>query len=167
MKKAIIGLVAGMLIGSAGMAAAATTQTVQATLAKFSFSINGEKQSLSNDPLVYKGSTYLPVREVAGLTGYEIEYDNATKSINLKSEVSSVAIETTQTNGYLIKARDLVELLASKYPEVISENHTAISLAQDGTLNLGDQTFKLITSGIYVDATPLVEANIIAAEELQ
>ncbi|WP_339814502.1 stalk domain-containing protein [Paenibacillus sp. FSL R5-0928] len=86
MKKAIIGLVAGMLIGSAGMAAAATTPTVQAALAKFTFSVDGQKQTLKNDPLVYKGTTYLPVREVAEITGYGLEYDNTKKSIDLKSK---------------------------------------------------------------------------------
>ncbi|ASA21900.1 stalk domain-containing protein [Paenibacillus donghaensis] len=91
MKKAIIGLVAGMLIGSAGMAAAATTQTVQAVFAKFTLSVDGQKQTLKNDPLVYKGTTYLPVREVAEMTGYGLEYDNTKKSIDLKSKGTATA----------------------------------------------------------------------------
>lgn len=83
MKKLIVGLVAGMLIGTAGMAAAATTQTVQAVFAKFTISIDGQKHNLKSDPLVYKGTTYLPVREVSELLGYELAYDNTTKSIDL------------------------------------------------------------------------------------
>lgn len=94
LKKAIIGLVAGMLIGSAGMAAAATTQTVQVALAKFTFSVDGQKQTLKNDPLVYKGTTYLPVREVAEMTGYGLEYDNTKKSIDLKSKGGSTVKDT-------------------------------------------------------------------------
>lgn len=83
MKKLIVGLVAGMLIGTAGMAAAATTQTVQAAFAKFTISIDGQKQNLKSDPLVYKGTTYLPVREVSEMLGYEPVYDNTKKSIDL------------------------------------------------------------------------------------
>lgn len=96
MKKTIIGLVVGMLIGSAGMAAAATTQSVQAALAKFTISIDGQKQTLKNDPLIYKGTTYLPVREVAEMTGYALDYDNTKKSIDLKSKGGTSV--TTQTD---------------------------------------------------------------------
>ncbi|MEK3718887.1 stalk domain-containing protein [Paenibacillus sp. FSL R7-0333] len=113
MKKAIIGLVAGMLIGSAGMAAAATTQTVQAVLAKFTISVDGQKQTLKADPLVYKGTTYLPVREVAAITGYELEFDNTKKSIDLKSkggtELSTSQVEPTLNQSEWISAKKLVE----------------------------------------------------------
>ncbi|AIQ26969.1 hypothetical protein P40081_01150 [Paenibacillus sp. FSL P4-0081] len=94
MKKLIVGLVAGMLIGTAGMAAAATTQTVQATLAKFTISIDGQKQKLKSDPLVYKGTTYLPVREISEILGYDLAYDNTKKTIDLSKGENKV----TETN---------------------------------------------------------------------
>lgn len=104
LKKAIIRLVAGMLIGSAEMAAAVTTQTVQAALAKFTFSVDGQKQTLKNDPLVYKGTPYLPVREVVEMTGYGLEYDNTKKSIALKSKGGTI-VENDQLTSttYTIK----------------------------------------------------------------
>ncbi|MDP4095484.1 copper amine oxidase N-terminal domain-containing protein [Paenibacillus sp. P96] len=82
----VIGLVTGMLIGSATVTAAATTPTVQATLSKFSFSVDGESKNLKSDPLVYKGTTYLPVREVAEITGYDLTFDSKAKSIELESK---------------------------------------------------------------------------------
>lgn len=100
MKKMVIGLVAGMLIGSATVAAAATTQTVQATLAKFAITVDGEAQQLKSDPLVYKGTTYLPVREVANITGYDLQFDNKAKKIELQSKsegVSSLSQSTSPT----------------------------------------------------------------------
>ncbi|AIQ69522.1 stalk domain-containing protein [Paenibacillus graminis] len=113
MKKAIIGLVAGMLIGSAGMAAAATTPTVQAVLAKFTISIDGQKQTLKNDPLVYKGTTYLPVREVAEMTGYALEFDNSKKFIDFKSKggtnVTTSQVENEINLSEWISAKKLVE----------------------------------------------------------
>ncbi|MNB67237.1 hypothetical protein D3C81_309260 [compost metagenome] len=162
LKSAIIGLVAGMLIGSAGMAAAATSQTVQATLAKFTFSINGEKQALKSNPLIYKGTTYLPVREVAGLTGYELEYDAKAKSIDLTKGGTAMEVTSTSMTG-----RGLVELLAKKYPEVIKDDLTAISLNREGTLTFGDKKFTLTVSGNYVDVTPLIEAGIITEADIQ
>ncbi|OME59498.1 stalk domain-containing protein [Paenibacillus odorifer] len=136
MKKAIIGLVAGMLIGSAGMAAAATTPTVQAALAKFTFSVDGQKQTLKNDPLVYKGTTYLPVREVAEITGYGLEYDNTKKSIDLKSKggntVSESKVENSIDLGEWISAKKLVE----DYAVDVS---AASGKIRDITFELGDK----------------------------
>lgn len=159
MKKAIIGLVAGMLIGSAGMAAAATTQTVQAAIAKFTFSVDGQKQTLKNDPLVYKGTTYLPVREVAEMTGYGLEYNNTEKSIDLKSKGGNV-LKTT----YNITGRTLVELLAKKYPDVSED----IYLSQTGKLKIGEKTFDLtFGANQTIDVTPLLESGIITTKDLQ
>ncbi|WP_179086922.1 stalk domain-containing protein [Paenibacillus sp. FSL E2-0274] len=169
MKKAIIGLVAGMLIGSAGMAAAATTQTVQAALAKFTFSVDGQKQTLKNDPLVYKGTTYLPVREVAEMTGYGLEYDNTKKSIDLKSKGGTVVKNDQLTStAYTIKGRQLVELLAKKYPDIAKQSSMAIALTQDGELHFGDQSFKLSSdANSNIDITPLIDAGIISLEDVQ
>ena len=82
-----------MMIGSASLAAAAPS-TVQALLTKFSFSIDGQEQNLKSDPLVYNGKTYLPVRDVAEITGYDLKFDNKTKSIELKSKSSLIETST-------------------------------------------------------------------------
>ncbi|MBY3623749.1 hypothetical protein HGO21_29995 [Acinetobacter sp. CUI P1] len=168
MKKAIIGLVAGMLIGSAGMAAAATTQTVQAALAKFTFSVDGQKQTLKNDPLVYKGTTYLPVREVAEMTGYGLEYDNTKKSIDLKSKGGNIvstqawtpARDISQEYGVsivinestVVTYRDLtVEFPLSMYDKstndervITNKEKTASLMIRNSSLYFGDDTLKVL-----------------------
>lgn len=145
MKKAIIGLVAGMLIGSAGMAAAATTQTVQAALAKFTFSVDGQKQTLKNDPLVYKGTTYLPVREVAEMTGYGLEYNNTKKSIDLKKKGGMTV--TTQTDV------NLDDWIPSK--QAVQDYGVSMTIGKERTtISVGEieLTFPLtMTSGIGSD----------------
>ncbi|MEK5417324.1 hypothetical protein BSK49_19125 [Paenibacillus odorifer] len=166
MKKAIIGLVAGMLIGSAGMAAAATTQTVQAALAKFTFSVDGQKQTLKNDPLVYKGTTYLPVREVAEMTGYGLEYDNTKKSIDLKSK-GGTDVSTELKAKTLLKGRTLIELLAKKYPDYATPTDNKLSLSLDGNLIIGDQKYALPYDSQYnYDVSPLIDARVLSVEDL-
>jgi len=91
MKKLIVGLTAGMLIGSAATAFAAedVAKEVKALLGSFSFKVNGVEKKLETTPLVYEGTAYLPVREVAKLTGYELEYKEETRTIELKSNTPS------------------------------------------------------------------------------
>lgn len=85
MKKMIAGLVAGLFIGSAGMAAAATIPTVKAQLVKFAIWVDGEKQVLKNQPLLYNGTTYLPVRDISEMLGLGLTFNNQVKSISLKT----------------------------------------------------------------------------------
>lgn len=167
MKKAIIGLVVGLFLGTAGMAAAATSPSVQATLTKFSISINGEKQALKSDPLVYKGTTYLPVREVAGLFGADVaNFDNATKSIEIVTK-GETAVTLTNTSETTLSGRALVQLLADKYPEFSNPFDQEITLDQKGNLKLGEQTFQLVLQpNQQYDVKPLIDAGVLKASDL-
>jgi len=93
MKKATLALALGLLIGSATTAIAAT-DTVQATIAKFKFVVNGEQQQLKNDPLVRNGVTYLPVRETAELLGAQVDFKDGT--ITLVKDGETVTETVTQ-----------------------------------------------------------------------
>ncbi|MEI7027163.1 stalk domain-containing protein [Paenibacillus sp. y28] len=90
MKKVIAALALGMLIGSAGSVIAANSETVQATFAQFVIKVNGAEQTLKTDPLVVDGTSYLPVREVAGLLGFELDYDADTRTIDLTNNEKDV-----------------------------------------------------------------------------
>ena len=84
MKRTIFALVIGMLIGSAATAFAAS-DTVTATIAKLRFVVNGEERELRTDPIVVKGTTYLPVREVANMLGYDVIYRSDSKTIEFNT----------------------------------------------------------------------------------
>lgn len=94
--KTVATLIVGMMIGSATVVAAAPN-TVQAVLSKFKIIVDGEQQTLKSDPLVYKGTTYLPVREIASMLDAEVSsVDNKSKKIELKTNKSQTP--TTQNN---------------------------------------------------------------------
>ncbi|GAA3400646.1 copper amine oxidase N-terminal domain-containing protein [Paenibacillus hodogayensis] len=97
MKKVIIALSLGLMLGSASTALAAMNETVQATVTKFVIKVNGTEKTLQTSPIVVDGSSYLPVREVAGLLGAEVDYDDATRTILLKTPVPMNMGEMTPT----------------------------------------------------------------------
>ncbi|WP_162515395.1 stalk domain-containing protein [Paenibacillus pinistramenti] len=107
MKKLIAGLTIGMLIGSSTMAAAATSSTVQAALAHFKIIVSGQTKTVSSSQLVYKGNTYIQLREAGNLFGYDVSYDSASKTIGFSVKNSSTAWVTLSdfaaANGYTIK----------------------------------------------------------------
>jgi len=82
----IIALALGMLIGSAATAFADDAiEKVTATVAKFRFVVNGEERDVQTEQLVVMGTTYLPVREVANMLGYDVTYRADSKTIEFKS----------------------------------------------------------------------------------
>lgn len=96
MKKVVASLAIGLLIGSATIAAAAPN-TVSATVAKFKILINGEARSASTNQLIYKGTTYVPIRDAASNFGYEVKFDNSSKTI----EFTSTSVESEITGDWI------------------------------------------------------------------
>lgn len=41
---------------------------------------------LKNNPLVVDGTSYLPLREIAGQLGYELSYDDTTRTISFEQK---------------------------------------------------------------------------------
>ncbi|SMF88195.1 Copper amine oxidase N-terminal domain-containing protein [Paenibacillus uliginis N3/975] len=133
--KTVATLALGMMIGSATIAAAAPG-TIQAVLSKFTFVVDGQKQTLKSDPIVYKGTTYLPVREVAEMLNAEVSsFDNKAKKIELKTKGSQ-----TTSNPQLSSNQS-------------SAPQTPLKLKLNETATKGDMTIK-VNSVSYTDFIP-------------
>lgn len=87
----ILTALAALLVG-AGLGAASSSgiQNVQAQLnANIAIKYDGETQTLLDAggnriyPLVYNGSTYLPVRAISGLVGLAVDWDQASQTVLL------------------------------------------------------------------------------------
>lgn len=94
MKRTIIALIIGLLIGSASTALASNSDYVQAMFSKFNVSINGA-EAVEIEPLLLKGTTYYPVRELSGMLGYEVDYIDETRTIMLNSIQGDDEMNTT------------------------------------------------------------------------
>ena len=75
-----VGLIVGAMLATTGSVLAAS-ETVQATIAKLRFIVNGEERDVQTEQLVVMGTTYLPVREVANMLGYDVTYRADSKTI--------------------------------------------------------------------------------------
>lgn len=91
MKKTLT-FVLAILIFCLGVGAAGVAQKVQAEICPhFTVIVDGEKQTFTDAngtrvyPLVYNGTTYLPVRSIGNLMGKNVYWDAATSTITLKS----------------------------------------------------------------------------------
>lgn len=87
-----IGLIAGILIANVGTSyGAAALEKVSATIRPdIKVKVDGKASTLKNSPIQYKGVTYLPVRDVAGLFGYSVGIDDKTQTIGLTKGVTQL-----------------------------------------------------------------------------
>jgi hypothetical protein len=139
MKKTVAALTLGLLIGSAGTAVAATNDTVQAVFAKFNFIVNGSEKKLATDPLVVDGTSYLPVREVAGLLGFGLEYDADSRTIKLDNGISTGAGSVGGTTYEIPKGVDNVMTITEEYASlrtIAEKDGLIVSFVQDGFVGI-------------------------------
>ncbi|WP_282936331.1 stalk domain-containing protein [Paenibacillus sp. RC67] len=198
MKKLIIGLTAGMLIGSAATAFASSEdigKDVQAVCAKFTFKVNGAEKPLETTPLVYEGTAYLPVREVAKLTGYELLYKEDTRTIELTNNASAAstppappvvkteppavpegqkAAEPEKKSNNAVNPMNQVylsELLDAFAKKGIKKNKGGGS-GDIANFEIDGKNYVLNvvgndSTGRILDITPLIEANIITLADVK
>jgi cell wall-associated NlpC family hydrolase len=100
-KKWIMGIGATILGGSilANVAFAAGVLQVEANIVDFSWKIGGHKYSSDTSysdgsvqlptSLNYQGTTYIPIRLLAETLGYQVEWDNATRTATLEDPDNS------------------------------------------------------------------------------
>lgn len=101
MRKTIFGLVIGLMIGLSTNAFAAIGDKVEAVFAEFVFVVNGEVKTLDAVPIVINGSSYLPVRSVANILGYDLTYkaDLRTIEFNKNEQAMLNEVNTVLATG--------------------------------------------------------------------
>ncbi len=98
-KKIICLVTATMLVGATSITAMAKVMEQEITVSynDIKVTVNGEKITTNSEPFIYKGTTYLPVRDVAEAVGKDVKWDNNTKTVALTDkEIPYVAPTITE-----------------------------------------------------------------------
>lgn len=133
----IISLCVGMMLGMTTTAfGAPIKETVQASFEKIKFVVNGEERPLDADPLVYQGSTYLPVRTVLNALGYDVGYKFDTKTVTADKEIDTILSEANE-----LLQRE-VQLLETTTPNANVDSKKIEDLKQ--SINSEKETIKTI-----------------------
>ena len=147
MKKFVFGLIIGLGLSLASVSFAANKEVV-AHLTPFKIMINGKITELKNSIVVIDGTSYLPVREISNLLGYEVEWEEETGTIGLSNDGkkylnknkkggnnSSVSQEQTQSAHF-------VKDLKNKYSKDGKLNIDLIKIAiENGELDVNSQDY--------------------------
>lgn len=89
----VIGLIAGVALTiSATSFASGGISEISAYLREgFTFKVNGQVANLENTPIVYKDTSYMPVRELAGMLGYDVGFEDNTITLDTKTPPATPA----------------------------------------------------------------------------
>ena len=146
-RAAMLALCASLLLGTLALgASAASVQKVTAYLRPdYTILIDGISREFYNvsgtevHPLVYSGSTYLPVRAIGELMGKNVDWNQSTKTVTLAG---------ARTTGNVIGRTDTDAVRET----VTAELHPDFTIVVDGTARTfrdvdGDQVYPLLYRG--------------------
>jgi hypothetical protein len=101
--KLLIAFLCGAIFFS-GISYAANTLT--ATVVDLKILVNGQEKVLSEKPVVINNRTYLPVRDIGTITGYEVAYEQGVISLNSsRSNTENQSKTDDQSNSTSDKPR--------------------------------------------------------------
>lgn len=100
MKRFVMGLIVGIAISTCGAVFAEDgLQKVEAYLRpSLPITLNGTPVTLDNPPVMYDGSTYLRLRDIAKLTGIGVDWNQQTQTVVLSTYGAPTSSTTTAPN---------------------------------------------------------------------
>jgi hypothetical protein len=92
MKKLVIGFIVGFIFATAGAVYADEgLQKVEAYLRPtLPITLDSKPVTLESSPIMYDGSTYLKLRDLSKLTGLQVNWNDATQTVELGSTTKGV-----------------------------------------------------------------------------
>ena len=81
-----------VLLSSVPVLARVARETITVDFNNISVAVNGQIIELENEPFIYNGRTYLPVRDVARAVGFEVTWEDATNTVHLTGLSNAAAV---------------------------------------------------------------------------
>ncbi|WP_373232093.1 stalk domain-containing protein [Cohnella sp.] len=134
----IVGLIAGVLLATSATAFAGPAfERIAATLRPdYKVKVDGSDVELKYSPIVYNGSTYIPLREAGDILGYDVTFESSTITLNSKEkDVEQVSEPNVGTN--VVENKDWVS------PDDLEVIGVSIQKSEDQkmfVLSSGDKT---------------------------
>jgi hypothetical protein len=157
MKNFISGLIIGLILAFSFGVIASSELAVK----YFSPNIivNGGKVELESQPVLVNGSTFLPMRELSNILGYDVTYKADSKTIELTSSTNTnepTAIETDKNQSNLISAKELNEKFNLKFTMVESDGPLIIK-NDNITIEISKEKFAKLLSENKVNIEVLTD----------
>ncbi|AWB44269.1 hypothetical protein DCC85_08595 [Paenibacillus sp. CAA11] len=165
MKKIIISLATCALLGTASVAAAAPS-TIQATISKFKIIVNGQIKSNSSNVILYKGTTYVPIREAANLFDYKTAYYGAAQAIEFRSNHKQDKWVTLSELQSLNSVSIVQKADGSKGAYDIKSNGSILFSVYSDQLNDGDSTIVYISNNKPIHVKKTLGAVVLNGQDL-
>ena len=80
-----IALTLAVVIAIPVFASVARRETISVNFNNISIAIDGQRVQTENEPFIFEGRTYLPVRDVANAMGFDVTWEDSTNTVHLTS----------------------------------------------------------------------------------
>lgn len=127
MKKFIAGMICGaaLMFSTSVLASGAYEQITAYLDHSISVQLDGKKVELANTPVNFDGSTYLPLRELAGVVGLSVDWDEGSKTAKLSTKQSPSGQSLSYQTGVPAPAPALANTFTkSNYKVLVNDIQT-------------------------------------------
>lgn len=133
-KKIIVSFLAGVVFATAtAVYADEGLQKVEAYLRPtLPITLNGQAVTLESSPVMYDGSTYLKLRDVAALTNLRVNWNDATQTVELGTTQGGLSVEVTPLPTTKPKPPNTVEGMTTYVKDKIEQVNNEIVALQNG-----------------------------------
>ncbi|MNL51123.1 hypothetical protein D3C87_1741960 [compost metagenome] len=140
---------------------------MQAAITKFRILVNGDVKTVSSTQLVYKGTTYVPIRETAKFFGYNTNYNPYFDSIEFaqKNGVSNkwlTLIDFTNLTNYQVTSTEE----SPQVLKIVSGRDTAFSI-DVSSLKHGSESAIVTTNNKLIHIKYSYGAVLLSKEDLK
>lgn len=160
MKKNLKGFVLGVIVTTILMSTALGAQvkkTIEVVYNSVNITVNGTK--VDTDNLLYKGTTYVPLRAVSEMLGKDVEWDGKTGTASINDKGAATKPSETnysRTNPGPIGVKQVVTV------ESILDKYTAEITITEAIR--GDEAWRLIKSANMFNKEPAADEEYILAK---
>jgi len=163
-KSCFKGFVFGIIVSTllTGVAyAGGISKTINAVFNSVNIAVNGQRVSADN--ILYKGTTYVPLRAVADMLGKDVVWDNSTNTANINDRgIGPSASSEVKTTGYSRTNPAPIGTLQRITVDSYIENYTAEVVVKDTVR--GEAAWKKIKAANMFNQEPGANEEYILAK---
>ncbi|BAL80776.1 copper amine oxidase N-terminal domain-containing protein [Caldisericum exile] len=153
MKKIVLIVVASLLMFAlvSAVYASSGSKNILVTFRNIKIVINGEPKLSSQEPFIYNGSIYVPLRFISESLGMSVKWDGPTNTVDIEPLPNTVTIKSEPVPGAEITVEQCpgpVVIFKKKTCKTDESGNFSITFSKSELAAMGDQTDILLTINV-------------------
>lgn len=128
-KQLIVGIILGALIFGGVSVATTGLKSINVMYNNIKIAVDGKEVKTDSEPFIYEGRTFVPIRVISEALGSEVNWNDITKTVEIKNSINSVATLKVE-NAKLKEELEIKQIIIDTGIETIEHYESLLLLNQ-------------------------------------